>query len=96
MILFLIIVHILIVTVMTNEQNLIVIVNINVAIQKISNNFVNKLSFGIITNQRLNEAKLLYLYRRVLEDRTYATDYLTEDEYNSIYIDVQRITKKLI
>lgn len=96
MIFFLIIVHILIVTVMTNEQNLIVIVNINVAIQKISNNFVNKLSFGIITNQRLNEAKLLYLYRRVLEDRTYATDYLTEDEYNSIYIDVQRITKKLI
>ena len=81
---------------MTNEQNLIVIININVAIQKISNNFVNKLSFGIITNQRLNEAKLLYLYRRVLEDRTYNTDYLTEDEYNSIYIDVQRITKKLI
>jgi len=64
-------------------------------IQRISNTFVNKLSFGVISNQHLNEAKLLYLYRRVLEDRTFSDiDYLTEDEYNNIYIDVQRITKK--
>lgn len=79
---------------MDSTQNNIIIANINIAIQKISNTFVNKLSFGIISNQHLNEAKLLYLYRRVLEDRTFTTDYLTEDEYNNIYIDVQRIIKK--
>lgn len=80
---------------MTNTQNITVIANIDVAIQRISNNFVNKLSFGIISNQHLDEAKLLYLYSRVLEDRTYTiADYLTEDEYNDIYIDVQRIIKK--
>jgi hypothetical protein len=94
MIFFLIIVLTLIVIVMDSNQNNIVITNINLVIQRISNTFVNKLSFGVISNQHLNEAKLLYLYRRVLEDRTYTTDYLTEDEYNGIYIDVQRITKK--
>lgn len=83
---------------MDSAQNLTIISNINVVIQKISNNFVNKLSFGTITSQHLDEAKLLYLYRRVLEDRTFDedVDYLTEDEYNDIYIDVQRITKKLL
>jgi hypothetical protein len=95
MIFFLIIVPILIVIVMDSNQNNIVIANINLVIQRISNTFVNKLSFGVISNQHLNEAKLLYLYRRVLEDRTFSDiDYLTEDEYNGIYIDVQRITKK--
>jgi len=95
MIFFLIIVPILIVIVMDSNQNNIVITNINLVIQRISNTFVNKLSFGVISNQHLNEAKLLYLYRRVLEDRTFSDiDYLTEDEYNGIYIDVQRITKK--
>lgn len=89
------IVQTLIVNVMDSIQNLTVINNINIVIQKICNIFVNKLSFGIISTQHLNDAKLLYLYRRVLEDRTFTeSDYLTEDEYNEIYIDVQRITKK--
>lgn len=78
---------------MTSTQNIQVIDNINLVIQRLCNNFVNKLSFGIISDQHLNNAKLLYLYRRVLEDRTYSTDYLTEDEYDGIYIDVQRIIK---
>jgi len=91
------IVQTLIVNAMDSTQNLSIINNINLVIQKISNNFVNKLSFGVISAQHLNEAKLLYLYRRVLEDRTFTeSDYLTDDEYNEIYIDVQRITKKLI
>lgn len=89
-----IIVQMIIVIVMDSTQNNIVIANINLAIQKICNTFVNKLSFGIISNQNLDEAKLLYLYSRVLGDRTFSTDYLTEDEYNDIYIDVQRIIKK--
>lgn len=85
----------LIVNAMDNTQNNIVIANINLAIQSISNIFVNKLSFGIISSNCLNEAKLLYLYSRVLLDRTFSdVDYLTEDEYNGIYIDVQRIIKK--
>lgn len=89
------IVQTLIVNVMDSIQNLTVINNINIVIQKICNIFVNKLSFGIVSTQHLNDAKLLYLYRRVLEDRTFTeSDYLTEDEYNEIYIDVQRITKK--
>lgn len=79
---------------MDKVQNNIIISNIDIAIQRICNTFVNKLSYGMILNQHLNEAKLLYLYSRVLQDRTYTTDYLTEDEYNNIYIDVQRITKK--
>lgn len=91
---FRLIVQMIIVIAMDSVQNNIVIANINIAIQKISNTFINRLSFGIISNQHLNEAKLLYLYRRVLEDRTFTTDYLTEDEYNNIYIDVQRIIKK--
>ncbi len=91
----LIFVQTLIVNVMDNTQNNIVIANINLAIQNISNTFVNKLSFGMILNQHLNEAKLLYLYSQVLLDRTFSNvDYLTEDEYNGIYIDVQRIIKK--
>lgn len=95
MIFFRIIVQNLIVNAMDSTQNLTVLDNIDVAIQRISNNFVNKLSFGIISNQHLTEAKLLYLYSRVLSDRTFTdVDYLTEDEYNGIYIDVQRITKK--
>jgi hypothetical protein len=81
---------------MDKNQNLSAINNINLSIQKISNNFVNKLSFGIISKQCLDEAKLLYLYSRILKDRNYVNDYLTEDEYNAIYIDVQRITKKII
>lgn len=85
----------LIVNAMDSTQNNIVIANINLAIQSISNIFVNKLSFGIISNNCLNEAKLLYLYSQVLLDRTFSdVDYLTEDEYNGIYIDVQRIIKK--
>jgi hypothetical protein len=61
------IVQTLIVNAMDSTQNLSIINNINLVIQKISNNFVNKLSFGVISAQHLNEAKLLYLYRRVLE-----------------------------
>lgn len=91
----LIFVQTLIVNAMDSTQNNIVIANINLAIQSISNTFVNKLSFGMILNQHLNEAKLLYLYSQVLLDRTFSdVDYLTEDEYNGIYIDVQRIIKK--
>lgn len=81
---------------MTNEQNQIVIENINLVLQKISNIYANKLVFGFINGCcDCCEGKLLYLYKRVLQERTFGTDeYLSETEYDSIYINVQQITKK--
>lgn len=81
---------------MTNEQNQLVIENINVVLQKISNIYANKLVFGFINGCcDCCEGKLLYLYKRVLQERTFdSNEYLGPEYYNAIYINVQQITKK--
>lgn len=73
-----------------------IIRNIDLAIRKISNNFVNKLVFGAISScNDCDEGKILYLYKRVLETRTFDdNEFLTEDDYNQIYIDIQNLIKK--
>lgn len=73
-----------------------IIRNIDLAIRKISNNFVNKLVFGTIGScNNCDEGKILYLYKRVLQTRTFDdNEFLTEDDYNQIYIDIQNLIKK--
>jgi hypothetical protein len=85
-----------IVNAMNEEVNNSIITNINLTIQKISNNFVNKLVYGTISScTDCNQGKLLYLYKRVLETRTFDdNELLSTDEYNDIYINVQQIIKK--
>jgi hypothetical protein len=85
-----------IVNAMNEEVNNSIIQNINLSIQKISNNFVNKLVFGTISScGNCGEGKLLYLYKRVLETRTFSDEEtLSEEDYNAIYINVQQIIKK--
>lgn len=81
---------------MDKNQNQIVISDINLCLQRFMNGYVNKIVFGINQKQHTTEAELLYLYRRVLETRTFSSDYLSDDEYNAIYIDAQNIIKKLL
>lgn len=85
-----------IVNAMNEEVNTSIIQNINLTIQKISNNFVNKLVFGTISScDNSDEGKLLYLYKRVLETRTFDdNENLSEEDYNNIYINVQQLIKK--
>ena len=85
-----------IVNAMNEEVNTSIINNINLSIQKISNNFVNRLVFGTISScGNCDEGKLLYLYKRVLETRTFDdNETLSEEDYNNIYINVQQLIKK--
>lgn len=85
-----------IVNAMNEEVNNSIIQNINLTIQKISNNFVNKLVFGTISScNDCDKGKLLYLYKRVLQTRTFDdNELLTEEDYNYIYIDIQNLIKK--
>ena len=85
-----------IVNAMNKQVNDSIIANINLTIQKISNNFVNKLVFGTIGScANCDEGKLLYLYKRVLQTRTFDdNELLSEEQYNDIYINVQQIIKK--